>query len=131
MYMRIKSFLIHYSTFHLKACANIGAIDTGKRIHDEVMSNGFLAKHVAISSALVDMYAQCGALCKAHQILKDELRVSDSISWNALISAYVKHGQGGKALSCFKQMQTQGIHPDTITFACVLKAYGNIVEQKS
>ncbi|KAH7434379.1 hypothetical protein KP509_06G014700 [Ceratopteris richardii] len=69
------------------------------------------------------MYAKCGMLDRA-QTLFDSLTVHDVISWNALLAGYSHNGYGHKALSCFEQMQSEGFHPDAVTFTCSLKACG-------
>ena len=105
----------------LKACGKIRAIDKGKQIHDEIMSRGLLEKDVVLGNALVDMYAKCGMLIKAQQVL-EELPVRNLVSWSALIAGYAQQGQGYEALDCFKRMQTEGHTPDEVTFLCVLSA---------
>jgi pentatricopeptide repeat protein len=44
------------------------------------------------------------------------------VSWNALIAAYAQHGQGEEALNCLAGMQMEGLHPNTVTFRCILNA---------
>ena len=108
-----------------KACSSLRAIDKGKQIHDEIVRRGLLEKHVALGNALVDMYAKCGLLAKAHQILK-ELPIRNEVSWSTLISRYAQEGQGQEALDCFEEMQRDGINPDGITFICILQACGSV-----
>ena len=50
---------------------------------------------------LVDMYAKCGELGKAENVL-EELSVRDVVSWNALISGYVQYQRGKDALKCLE-----------------------------
>ena len=54
----------------LKACATIGAADKGKQIHDKIARQGLLQNNIVLGSALVDMYAKCGAVLKAQQVLE-------------------------------------------------------------
>jgi pentatricopeptide repeat protein len=54
----------------------------------------------------------------------EQLPVRNRVSWSALISGYVQQGQGQEALKRFKQMQDEGVSPDAITFASILKACG-------
>jgi pentatricopeptide repeat protein len=67
------------------------------------------------------MYARCGSLAKAQEVLKD-LSLRNVVSWNALISGFAQQGKGGEALDGFKQMQCEGILPNSVTFLCVLNA---------
>ena len=105
----------------LKLCGSIKNIDKGREIHERVVRSGLLAKDIVLGTALVDMYAKCGMLAKAQEVL-EELPFRNNVSWSALISGYAQHGQGHKALECFERMQTEGLSPDEITFVCVLSA---------
>ena len=74
-----------------------------------------------LGSALVDMYAKCGAIEKAQETFR-QLRVRDVVSWTALIDANVRHGLGHEGLECFRNMQREGIMPNYVTYVCTLKA---------
>jgi pentatricopeptide repeat protein len=112
-------------TCTLHACANVGALDKGKQIHDEIGKRGFLRKSIVLGNALVDMYAKCGVLAKAREVV-DELPARDIISWNTLLAGYAQDEQGHEALNCLTWMQREGISADDITFACILKACGGM-----
>ncbi|KAI5069848.1 hypothetical protein GOP47_0016149 [Adiantum capillus-veneris] len=86
---------------------------------------GFQEKDVVLGTTLVDMYAKCGALAKAAQVLS-ELPARNVVSWNALITGYAQQGQGEEALECFERMQHEGFPPNDVTFICILKACGSI-----
>ncbi|KAH7292093.1 hypothetical protein KP509_29G051500 [Ceratopteris richardii] len=109
----------------LKACGNIGSIEIGKEIHEEVARRGLLKHDISLGNALVDMYAKCGRLIKARQVL-EELPIRDVITWSALISGYADKGHGENALDCFEQMQSEGISPNAVSYLSVLKACGSI-----
>ena len=76
----------------LKACGSMGAIEKGEQIHAEIANNGLLEKNIVLATALVDMYAKCGALSKARKV-HNELPVRTVASWNALIAGYAQEGQ--------------------------------------
>ncbi|KAH7299383.1 hypothetical protein KP509_24G008500 [Ceratopteris richardii] len=107
----------------LKACGIIGEVDTGRKIHDEVMSQRILSTSLVVGNALVDMYVKCGMLTQAAKVLY-ELPIRDVVSWSTLITGYTQQGQTKDAFACFQQMQREGICPNAITYACILKAYG-------
>ncbi|KAH7315277.1 hypothetical protein KP509_21G042400 [Ceratopteris richardii] len=109
----------------LKACGNIGALSKGKEIHDEVSKQRLLEKSVIIGNSLVDMYARCGALAKAQEVL-EELPVRNVISWSTLIAGYTQHGKGEQALNCFKLMKLEGLTPNAVTFCSILKACSSL-----
>jgi pentatricopeptide repeat protein len=104
-----------------KACAGSRSIDKGELIHVEVSSQGLLARDVPIGNALIEMYARCGRLGEAQRVM-EELLVRDVVSWNTLIARYTEQGQCERAMACFRQMQREGISPDSVTLLCVLSA---------
>eukprot|EP00250_Pteridium_aquilinum_P021025 c25013_g19_i1 orf=2-346(+) len=71
------------------------------------------------------MYVKCGALAKGQKIF-DDLPVRNLVSWTALVAGYAEYGHGQEALDCFKLMQHEGLSPDAVSFACILKACGGI-----
>ncbi|KAI5077994.1 hypothetical protein GOP47_0007818 [Adiantum capillus-veneris] len=109
----------------LKACTLMKALDKGKQLHDEVLSQGLLEHNIELGNTLVDMYAKCDALPQAHAVLKD-LSTRDVISWTALIAGYTQKGQGQQALECFEQMQLEGIPPNARTYTYILKMCAEI-----
>jgi pentatricopeptide repeat protein len=109
----------------LKICGAIGDIDKGEEIHSEVASRGLLKKDIVLGTSMVDMYARCGFLSKAQQVL-GSLHGRDVVSWNALLSAYAQEGQSQEALKCFESMQFEGVRPNAITFTCILKVCASI-----
>ena len=105
----------------LKACGNAVAIDEGTQIHNEIVNRGALAMGVSVSNALIDMYAKCGMLEKAQEVLED-LSIRDVVCWSVLIAGYARKGKGLESLKCFKRMQSEGLSPDEVTLLCVLSA---------
>ena len=109
----------------LKACGSTGSIEIGKQIHDKILSMGLLEKYVMLGTALVDMYAKCGIVAKAQEVL-EELPIRNIVSWNALIAGYAQQGQGHEVLNCFQRLKSEGLSPDEVTFLAILKACGSI-----
>ena len=109
----------------LRICAKKKDLETGIRLHADILRKKLLEKHPYIGSTLVSMYAKCGKLDKACQVF-EELPVQDGIAWNALIAGYSQDEQGEEALRCFEKMLNHGMLPDEVTFVCVLKACGHI-----
>ncbi|KAI5070816.1 hypothetical protein GOP47_0015159 [Adiantum capillus-veneris] len=107
----------------LKACGILSAASKGKQFHEEILKQGLLQNDMVLGGALVDMYAKCGSLAKAQRVLEN-LTLRDVVSWSALIAGYVQQGQGQEALKCFECMRREGIHPNAVTYACILKACG-------
>lgn len=108
----------------LKACTIMRAIGRGKILHIEITKAG-LEQDYLVSSTLVDLYSKGGLLIEAQAVF-DELRVRNVVLWTALITGYAEHGLAKEALSCFSQMQSEGIDADAATFVCVLKVCSSI-----
>ncbi|KAI5073975.1 hypothetical protein GOP47_0011988, partial [Adiantum capillus-veneris] len=109
----------------LKACAKRKDLDKGSKLHADIVKMRLHEKNHYISSALISMYAKCGALEKAQEVF-DELPDRNVVSWNALIAGYVQHGQGGRAMKCFEQMNRGACSPDRVTLSCILRACGSL-----
>ncbi len=51
----------------------------------------------------------------------------DVVTWNAMVLGPVKCDQGQKTLELFRQMQQEGVQPDSVTFVAVLNARASVV----
>ena len=109
----------------LKACGSVRAIDKGRQIHYEIIRRDMLEKDVMLGNGLVDMYARCGALAAAQQVL-EELPIRNVVTWSTLIAGYAEHEHYDQALSCLEQMQMERVSPNEITFTSILKSVANI-----
>ncbi|XP_043708019.1 pentatricopeptide repeat-containing protein At1g08070, chloroplastic-like [Telopea speciosissima] len=112
----------------LSACAQLGALDQGKRIHLFVDQSKMKVDSI-IGTALIDMYAKCGSIENAMRIF-DMLASKDVFSWTAMIGGLAVNGNGKKALELFGQMERAGVRPNEVTFVGVLCAccHGGWVE---
>lgn len=104
----------------ISACASIGALDTGKWVHELVRCKG-LENNVSITSALIDMYAKCGNINLARDVF-DRLIYRSVVSWTSIIGACASHGYGEDAVLLFLKMKEEGIKPNIYTFTAVLTA---------
>mgnify|MGYP000594911397 CR=1 FL=1 len=52
----------------------------------------------------------------------EELPIRNVVLWNTLISGYAQQGKAHEALGCFEKLQNEGLFPNSVTFACILKA---------
>ncbi|KAH7422869.1 hypothetical protein KP509_12G029700 [Ceratopteris richardii] len=109
----------------LAVCGGIKALGKGQEFHAFIVTDSCVENNVYVGTALVDMYAKCGALEEAQAVF-DELGTLNVASWNALIGGYVQSGFGDEAFMLFESMYRERFSPDTITFAHMLKACGNI-----
>ncbi|XP_049370835.1 pentatricopeptide repeat-containing protein At1g20230 [Solanum verrucosum] len=104
----------------LPACGNIAALVHGKATHCFSLRNWF-SDDVYVSSALIDMYANCGRIQLA-RIIFDRMPVRNLVCWNAMTSGYAMHGKAKEAIEIFDLMQRSGQKPDFISFTSVLSA---------
>ncbi|MCO5611138.1 hypothetical protein L7F22_065388 [Adiantum nelumboides] len=113
----------------LKVCSDSGAIEQGRDAHLQAVESG-LDSVVSIGTSLVDMYSKCGDFKTACAIF-NRLAVRDLVTWSVLISGYSQHGFGAEAVQLFKCFQREGIKPDRVLCACVLRAYATVADVDS
>ncbi|KAF2288894.1 hypothetical protein GH714_022620 [Hevea brasiliensis] len=104
----------------LSACAKIGALEAGLRIHRYLKDNGFRLNRV-IGTALVDLYAKCGNIESANEVFR-ETKEKDILTWSVMIWGWAIHGHSEEAIKYFKQMMYAGIRPDEVVFLAILTA---------
>ena len=114
----------------LKACAKKKDLHKGISLHGDMLKTGLLGRNRYVRSTLISMYAKCGALIRAREVLF-EIPNRDVVSWNALIAGYAQQGEGEKTLECLKEMEHEGIAPNTVTFRSLLQAcsYSGLVDE--
>ncbi|KAF3790062.1 Pentatricopeptide repeat-containing protein [Nymphaea thermarum] len=113
----------------ISACAKLGALNTGRRVHELVEMKG-LSSNPSITHALLDMYAKCGSVELARKVF-DSLNQKTVVSWSSMIGAYAAHGHGKEAMLLFTDMHGQGVKPNGITFTAILTAcsHAGLVEE--
>lgn len=105
----------------LTACGHLGDLERGKFIHSFIQSNKSITPDVLVLTALLTMYAKCGAMDLA-KIVFDEMPDKTVVSWNSMIMGYGMHGHVDKALETFSEMEKSGQIPNGATFICILSA---------
>ncbi|KAF5729347.1 pentatricopeptide repeat-containing protein [Tripterygium wilfordii] len=113
----------------IPALADLSVTRQAKWIHGLVIRSYF-DKNVYVMTALVDMYAKCGAVQTARKLF-DMMDHRHVTTWNAMIDGYGTHGFGEAGLDLFREMQNCAIKPNTVTFLCVLSAcsHSGLVEE--
>ncbi|CAE6075643.1 unnamed protein product [Arabidopsis arenosa] len=105
----------------LSICVDISSLMLGKQTHAYALRHGQF-KETLIGNAFINMYSQCGTLQKSLAVFH-QMSEKDTVSWNSLISAYARHGEGETAVTTYKTMQDEGkVDPDAATFSAVLSA---------
>ncbi|CAN1804820.1 Putative pentatricopeptide repeat-containing protein At3g11460, mitochondrial [Linum perenne] len=104
----------------ISACASLGALTTGKWIH-QLVKKRELETNVSVSNALTDMYAKCGNIDQAADVFEN-LTEKTVVSWTSIIGALAYHGRAIEALNLFAKMKEEGTKPNGFTFTAVLTA---------
>lgn len=104
----------------LLACANSGALQIGKCIHNQVIKMG-LEENVFVGTSIINMYSKCGRVEMAREAF-DFMKEKNVKSWTAMIAGYGMHGQATKALEVFYMMISAGFKPNYVTLLSVLTA---------
>lgn len=109
----------HVSALH--ACSNLLDLRWGKQIHGRILVSN-LCGNVFILNSLTDMYAKCGDINRARWLF-DRIGNKNVISWNSMISGYVKNRDPEKCIELFCEMKLLGLETDHVTVSNVLSAY--------
>ncbi|XP_057482097.1 pentatricopeptide repeat-containing protein At5g39350-like [Actinidia eriantha] len=113
----------------ISACIQIHNLNLSKSIMAYVIHMGF-DRDVAVSNALIDLYARCGNISIARKLFEGSLE-KDAISWSVMINGHGLHGDGEAALALFSEMKLSGMKPDDVTYVSILSAcsHAGFVEQ--
>ncbi|OMO99788.1 Dynein light chain, type 1/2 [Corchorus olitorius] len=104
----------------LNACSDMGSVEEGMQVHSYLLKLGYESQ-VYIMTALVDMYAKCGSTLSARKGF-DYLQEPDMVLWTSMIGGYVQNGENENAMILFGRMRIEGIKPNELTLASILKA---------
>ncbi|KAL3651136.1 hypothetical protein CASFOL_007539 [Castilleja foliolosa] len=101
----------------ITAVAELSVLRQAKWVHG-LSIRTCLDKNVFVMTALVDMYAKCGAVRKARELF-DTMEEKHITTWNAMIDGYGTHGFGKESVELFDKMN---IDPNEVTFLCIISA---------
>uniref|UniRef100_A0ACD5UWS9 Uncharacterized protein n=1 Tax=Avena sativa TaxID=4498 RepID=A0ACD5UWS9_AVESA len=143
--------LVYTVSHAISACRDYNALKEGRCIHTFVLRHGY-EHHVHVQSAVVDLYAKCGAIDAAQRLfnlapVKDMVistsilsglascgRIDDAkrvfhgmeernlVSWNAMLTGYIRSKDLTGALHLFQQMRKETKELDAVTLGSVLNA---------
>lgn len=102
----------------LSACAQLGELEKGKRIHDYLLKNRIKITAYLITG-LVDLYAKCGCIETARELFESSPE-KNLYTWNAMLVGLAMHGHGKLLLDYFMKMVGAGVKLDRVTFLAVL-----------
>ncbi|CAK9179038.1 unnamed protein product [Ilex paraguariensis] len=115
----------------LSVCALETMIRFGTQLHGLVIRCG-LEMDSPVANTLIAMYAKCHCLFYARGLF-DTTSQTDLVTWNGMIGGYVQNGFMFEALDLFSKMISDGLKPDTVTFASFLPSItelASIIEGK-
>ncbi|KAL7145197.1 hypothetical protein ABFS83_07G064400 [Erythranthe nasuta] len=110
------------SVLHAIASSESISLKQGQKCHSWIKKLG-LDTDPIVSGALLDMYAKRGSIFESEKIFHESTQKSQ-VSWTAIISAHSRHGAHDSVMKYFKNMLTEGVKPDAITFLSVLTSCG-------
>ncbi|KAK9069000.1 hypothetical protein SSX86_013116 [Deinandra increscens subsp. villosa] len=102
----------------LKACGGMGLIHVGQEVHREIVRRGY-ANDGFVLNGLVGMYAKCGDIVKARKMF-DKIALKDLVSWNSMLTGFVKHDLLFDASVTFRRMMSDGFEPDAVSISTIL-----------
>lgn len=94
----------------------------GKRIHAHIITTGFTPNE-HLRTKLLIFYAKIGELLVARHLFDRTPGAQRGIvSWNAMISGYVRAGLEREGLNLYRSMRLVGLEQDQFTFVSVFNA---------
>lgn len=107
----------------LSACASLGHLDLGLKLHDLANKNGLIS-YVIVANTLIDMYSKCKCIDKALEVFYS-IREKNIISWTSIILGLRINDRSFEALIFFRHMMIT-LRPNSVTLISVLSACSQI-----
>ncbi|KAA8535538.1 hypothetical protein F0562_030544 [Nyssa sinensis] len=104
----------------LVACSVLPHTERGKQVHALMIKTGTESETVT-KTALIDMYSKYGQLGDSVRVF-DEMGFKDVVTWNAMLTSFLRHGFPVKALGAFEVMRKERVEFSEFTLCSVLKA---------
>ncbi|KAL8237084.1 hypothetical protein R6Q59_018165 [Mikania micrantha] len=104
----------------LNACSRVLDMGCGKQVHGKIVACGLMINGF-VCNALTDLYAKCGEIDAARWLF-DQTCHKNVVSWNSMISGYMKNGLPEKSIELFYEMKLSSFKPDVVTISNVLGA---------
>uniref|UniRef100_A0A1D1ZG93 Pentatricopeptide repeat-containing protein At4g37380, chloroplastic n=1 Tax=Anthurium amnicola TaxID=1678845 RepID=A0A1D1ZG93_9ARAE len=113
----------------LSACANLGALGLGKKLH-QYLDRAGCSLDLFIGGALVDMYSKCGVVDQAVDVFT-RMPEKNVVVYSSMIMGLAMNGRCIEALMAFEDMRKEGIQPNDITLVGVMCAccHGGLIDE--
>ncbi|CAN0842507.1 Pentatricopeptide repeat-containing protein At5g55740, chloroplastic [Linum grandiflorum] len=102
----------------LSASANLYAVEEGKQGHSLAVRYGFPMDRI-MGSSVLNFYSKLGLIEDA-EVVFDTMLDKDEVTWNLLISSYVRVFESEKALDLCRSMTASNLRFDAVTLASIL-----------
>ncbi|XP_056168569.1 pentatricopeptide repeat-containing protein At3g62890-like isoform X2 [Syzygium oleosum] len=102
----------------LSACAHLFAGEMGKLIHGLVVKLG-IESYVNLQNALIHIYSICDEILIAERMFRAGYPHLDLISWNSMISGYLRNGLIENAKALFDSMPEK----DIVSWSAMISGY--------
>ncbi|KAK7260799.1 hypothetical protein RIF29_27097 [Crotalaria pallida] len=107
------------------ACGLMKSLQHGRKVHEIARKCG-LEFEVLVGNSLLKMYIDCDSVEDARLVF-EQMPCKDVISWTSMIRVYVKKlGGFNEAFKLFRQMNLDGLKPDSLSISTILPACGRI-----
>ncbi|OMO62533.1 hypothetical protein CCACVL1_22767 [Corchorus capsularis] len=100
------------------------SLGLGKQIHSLSIKRNF-GFNSYVSNGLINMYSKCGDIEDSAKVF-NRMPQRNSVSWNSIIAAFARHGDGCRALQLYEEMRSEGIQPTDVTFLSLLHACSHV-----
>lgn len=100
------------------------SLGLGQQIHSLVIKRSF-GSNPFVGNGLINMYSKCGDLEDSTKVFS-RMPCMNSVSWNSMIAAFARHGDGSRALQLYKEMRLKGVEPTDVTFLSLLHACSHV-----
>ncbi|KAG0480565.1 hypothetical protein HPP92_011423 [Vanilla planifolia] len=112
----------------LHACSYAENLMIGEHIHSVILKMG-LTFDTTLMNSLLSMYSNCRQMAKAHLAFED-ISSPDSISWNAMISGYIKNELPKECIEVYIRMGRNGVETNELTYASIFTSCSLLTELK-
>ncbi|KAF8091769.1 hypothetical protein N665_0436s0032 [Sinapis alba] len=122
-HMRNSGFVPDATSLRSLLCGqtNEMALCQGMQIHSFIVKYGLLTD-LSVCNSLLTMYSCCSDLNCCFRMFEDVKDKADSVSWNAILTACLRHEQPAEVLRLFKLMLVSECETNHITMGNLLRA---------
>ncbi|KAF8018280.1 hypothetical protein BT93_H3240 [Corymbia citriodora subsp. variegata] len=104
----------------LRACSALPHPQRGRLVHGLMIKMGTDSGTIS-KTALMDVYSKYSCLSESVKVFA-EMEFKDVVSWNALLSSFLRHGLAKDALHVFEDMRKEKVEISEFTLCSMLKA---------